>query len=65
MDMARTARGADNLEWTREVLAQAQTVEQLRQAQAVVLPLGYGLSMEQTAWAMASVSHAAVAGART
>ena len=31
--MARTARGADNLEWAREVLAQAQTVEQLREIQ--------------------------------
>ena len=50
--MARTARGADNLEWAREVLAQAQTVEQLRQAQAVVLPLDYGRSLEQTARAV-------------
>lgn len=50
--MARPARGADNLEWAREVLAQAQTVEQLRQAQAVVLPLDYGLSLEQTARAI-------------
>ena len=47
--MARPARGADNLEWAREVLARAQTVEQLRQAQTVVLPLDYGLSLEQTA----------------
>jgi transposase len=37
------------LEWAREVLARAQTVEQLRQAQSVVLPLDYGLSLEQTA----------------
>ena len=37
--MARPARGADNLEWERDVLALAQTVEQLRQVQAVVLPL--------------------------
>ena len=44
--MARPARGADNLEWAREVLAQAQTVEQLRQAQALVLPLDFGLSLE-------------------
>jgi transposase len=51
-DMARPARGADNLEWAREVLARAQTVEQLRQAQAVVLPLDYGLSLEQTARAI-------------
>ena len=47
--MARPARGAENLEWAREVLARAQTVEQLRQAQAVVLPLDYGLSLAQTA----------------
>ena len=44
-----SARGAENLERAREVLARAQTVEQLRQAQAVVLPLDYGLSLEQTA----------------
>lgn len=50
--MARTARGADNLEWAREVLARAQTVEQLRQVQSVVLPLDYGLSLEQTARAI-------------
>lgn len=47
--MARIAKGADKLEWAREVLARAQTIEQLRQAQAVVLPLDYGLSLEQTA----------------
>ena len=50
--MARPARGADNLEWAREVLALAQTVEQLRQAQALVLPLDFGLSLEQTARAI-------------
>ena len=50
--MARPARGAENLEWAREVLTQAQTVEQLRQAQAVVLPLDYGLSLAQTARAI-------------
>jgi hypothetical protein len=38
--------------WAREVLARAQTVEQLRQAQAVVRPLDYGLSLEQTARAI-------------
>lgn len=47
--MARTARGGDGLESAREMLAGAQTAEQLRQAQAVVLPLDYGLSLEQTA----------------
>ena len=51
--MARPARGADNFGWAREALAQARTVEQLRQAQAVVvLPLDYGLSLEQTARAI-------------
>lgn len=50
--MARPARGAENLEWAREVLARAQTLEQLRQAQAVVLPLDYGLTLEQTAKAI-------------
>ena len=47
--MARTARGADSLESARQMLASAQAAEQLRQAQAVVLPLDYGLSLEQTA----------------
>lgn len=50
--MARPARGADNLKWAGEVLALAQTVEQLRRTQAVVLPQDYGLSLEQTALAM-------------
>ena len=50
--MARSARGFENMEWAREVLARAQTIEQLRQAQAVVLPLDYGLSLEQTARAI-------------
>jgi transposase len=50
--MARPARGAEVLDWAREVLAQAETIEQLRQAQAVVLPLDYGLSLEQTARAI-------------
>ena len=50
--MGRTARGSENLEWAREVLAQAETAEQLRQAQAVVLPLDYALSLEQTARAI-------------
>ena len=47
--MARTARGTAALEHARELLVQAQSVEQLRQAQAVVLPLDYGLSLQQTA----------------
>ncbi len=33
----------------REAIASAQTVEQLRQAQAVVLPLDYAMSLADTA----------------
>lgn len=50
--MARPARGAEVLEMAREAIACAQTLEQLRQAQAVVLPLDHGLSLEQTAQAI-------------
>jgi transposase len=48
--MSRPASGDDEvLALAREAIACAQTVEQLRQAQAVVLPLGYGLSLAETA----------------
>ena len=48
--MSRPASGDDEvLANTREAIAAAQTVEQLRQAQAVVLPLDYGLSLADTA----------------
>lgn len=50
--MARPARGVEVLEMAREMLARAETIEQLRQAQAVVLPLDYGLSLEDTAQAI-------------
>ena len=50
--MARPARGAEVLEMAREMLARAETIEQLSQAQAVVLPLDYGLSLEDTARAI-------------
>lgn len=50
--MARPARGEQCLQQARQMLAQACTVEQLRQAQAVVLPLDHGLSLEQTAQAI-------------
>lgn len=39
--MARTASEVDVLERARQAIVSAQTVEQLRQAQAVVLPLDY------------------------
>ena len=48
--MSRPASGDDEvLLSAREAIAAAQTVEQLRQAQAVVLPLDYGLSLADTA----------------
>jgi transposase len=50
--MARTAKSTDKLEWAHELLAQAHTVEQLRQVQALLLPLEFGLSLEQTARAI-------------
>lgn len=47
--MGMSARGHEVLEQAKAQLIQAKTVEQLRQAQAVVLPLSCGLSLEQTA----------------
>jgi transposase len=50
--MARTATGSEVLEQAQQALHEAKTVEELRQAQAVVLPLLLGLSIEQTAAAL-------------
>ena len=50
--MARTASGEGQREWARELLARAKTAEALRQAQAILLPLELGLSLEQTALAI-------------
>jgi len=47
--MARAASGRDVIEKAKEYLSKARTVDELRQAQAVVLPLEFGFSMEQTA----------------
>ena len=48
--MSRPASGnAEVLKSARQAIASAQTVEQLRQAQAVVLPLDHGLSLADTA----------------
>ena len=48
--MSRPASGNDAvLNRAREAIASAQTVEQLRQAQAVVLPLYYAMSLADTA----------------
>ena len=50
--MGRRASGGEFLEQAKACLAEARTVEALRQAQAVVLPLELGLSLEQTAQAI-------------
>lgn len=50
--MARKAGGADQLVSARELLRTAKTADELRVAQAVLLPLELGLSLEQTAKAI-------------
>jgi transposase len=52
MGMGRRASGSELLEQAKACLAKARTVEELRQSQAVVLPLEFGLSLEQTAQAI-------------
>jgi transposase len=50
--MARIASGKEVLDQAKDLLINAKTIEELRQAQAVVLPLEFGLSMKQTATAI-------------
>ena len=50
--MARKAGGVDQLASAKELLRTAKTAEDLRTAQAVLLPLELGLSLEQTAKAI-------------
>ena len=50
--MARKARGEKDLAWAREIVATARSVDELRHAQAILLPLELGLSLEQTALAI-------------
>lgn len=47
--MGRPPSGLEVLERAKECLTQARTVEEFRQAQAVLLPLEYGLTMHQVA----------------
>lgn len=47
--MARIARGEQAVDSAMQVVANAVTVEQLRQAQAVILPLRFSMSLKQTA----------------
>lgn len=50
--MARLAGGSSELAWAREQIVKARSADDLRQAQAVLLPLELGLSLEQTASAI-------------
>ena len=51
--MARTAGGGGrDLAWAREQVSKARSADDLRQAQAILLPLQLGLSLEQTALAI-------------
>ncbi len=50
--MARTAGGKDQLALARVALRHAKTADELRAAQAVVLPLELGLTIAQTAVAI-------------
>jgi transposase len=50
--MARSATGFEVLEEAKRLLSRVHAAEELRQAQAVVLPLEFGFSMEQTAKAI-------------
>ncbi len=50
--MSRPVLGMDVLELAREMTRYAKTVDELRQAQAVVLPLAFGLSVKETAEAI-------------
>ena len=50
--MSRRASGWEVLKQAKEQVMKAKTVEELKKAQAVVLPLEIGLTMEQTAEAI-------------
>ena len=47
--MARPASGREFLAKAKEMLAKAKSAEELRQAQALILPLEYGFSITQVA----------------
>lgn len=46
--MARTPSGRQFLEKAKELLVNARTAKELRQAQAVILPLEFNMSLQQT-----------------
>jgi|GEM_PF-1860925 len=47
--MARPASGKEMLSRAKEHLAKARTIGELRQVQAVILPLEFGFTMDQVA----------------
>jgi len=47
--MARPASGIEHIDAAKELLRTAKTADELRRAQAVLLPLTLGFSMQQTA----------------
>lgn len=47
--MVRRASGMNVLDKAKDLLSRARTLDELRQAQAVILPLEYGLTLSQTA----------------
>ena len=47
--MGRSASGREFLSSAKELLGKAKTVEELRQAQALILPLEYGFSIDEVA----------------
>ena len=52
--MARPARGQDVLEVAQSLLAKASEADELRTLQAVVFPIAYGMSTQETARAIGS-----------
>ncbi len=50
--MARKAGGQEVLDRAKDLLSKARTARELRQAQAVIFPLEFGFTMEQTAKAI-------------
>lgn len=50
--MSRPSRGKEVLQKAKDYLGKARTVEELREVQAVVFPLEFGLTLEQTAQAI-------------
>lgn len=50
--MARRAAGGEFVELAKARIQEAKTIDELRMAQAVFLPLEFGLSIEQTAEAL-------------